>query len=126
VKRARTSLRTVSVRARPALNRIIDRSHRKLDAESKLLNTLSYQSTLARGYAILRTETGSVIRSSDQAAGEEKVRVTLADGDLLMTPGELTESALPKPKPGAKPKPKKKAANSKKPATSSDDQGRLF
>jgi exodeoxyribonuclease VII large subunit len=45
------------------------------------LRTLSHQSTLARGYAIVRTETG-ILRTSASVAPGERIDVELAEGGL--------------------------------------------
>lgn len=124
-RRARQALRDTALRARPALNRLLDRRKQALSASSKLLQTLSYQATLNRGYAIIRDPEGSLVRTSKQAARKKVLRVSFADGDVQVS---STGKAAPAPKATPKRAPKKKAARKPKPAAASktDDQGSLF
>ena len=115
-RRAREDLKRTAVRARPALDRVMERKTSALQAEAKLLETLSYQATLKRGYAIVRTDEGHLLRGVGGVGAGTSLTVTLGDGDLAVT---TTGSAPPKPK-------KKKPAKPK-PATKSDDsQGQLL
>jgi exodeoxyribonuclease VII large subunit len=87
--------------------RLIDRRRTALTAEAKLLETLSYQATLKRGYAIVRGTDGRLIRSAGLASGTDEFKVSFADGDVAARPLD----APPKPK-----------APPRKPG----DQGNLF
>jgi exodeoxyribonuclease VII large subunit len=107
IRQGRQRLRDASVRARPALMRLIDRRRTALTAEAKLLETLSYQATLKRGYAIVRGTDGRLIRSAGLASGADEFKVSFADGDVAARPLD----APPKPK-----------APPRKPG----DQGNLF
>jgi exodeoxyribonuclease VII large subunit len=107
IRQGRQRLRDAAVRARPALIRLIDKRRAALTAEAKLLETLSYQATLSRGYAIVRGADGHVIRSAAVASGTDQFKVSFADGDVTAAPV------------GGTPKPK---APPKKPG----EQGRLF
>ncbi len=112
LRRRRQRLRDVSVRARPALMRIVERRADALGAQGKLLKTLSYQATLARGYTIVRGSDGKLMRSSKIAAQQDTLEIGFADGDVMVSP------TVPAP-------PKKQTV--KKPARGpSSDQGNLF
>ncbi len=104
IRGQRQRLRDSAVRARPALMRLIEQKKAALNAEGKLLETLSYQATLKRGYAILRDTEGRLIRSAPVAAGIDELRITLADGDLTACPagsgGGVTKPRSPPRKPG--------------------------
>lgn len=114
VRRARKTLGDTSRRARPALNRILTSKRQAFASEEKLLETLSYQATLRRGYAIVRDPTGKVLRTVKQVSGESSVDLTLADGDVRLSP----TNQPPKPaKQKPQPVPAKKAGS---------DQGNLF
>lgn len=115
-RRQREKLISVTVRARPALQRITDKKKRALASEAKLLETLSYQATLKRGYAIVKTEHGNLLRSATEVSKAGRVNVTLSDGDIAMVPT------------GAPPvkAPKAKAAKSSSAASKKTDQGSLF
>lgn len=49
------------------------------------LRALSPQATLERGYAIARLDSGAVLRAAADAAPGERLRLTLADGELPTT-----------------------------------------
>jgi exodeoxyribonuclease VII large subunit len=94
IRQGRQRLRDAAVRARPALMRLIDRRRTALTAEAKLLETLCYQATLKRGYAIVRGTDGRLIRSAGLASGTDEFKVSFADGDVAARPLD----APPKPK----------------------------
>jgi exodeoxyribonuclease VII large subunit len=108
IRQGRQRLRDAAVRARPALMRLIEKRRTALTAEAKLLETLSYQATLKRGYAIVRGTDGRLIRSAGLASGTDEFKVSFADGDVAARPLDA-----PPPKPKAPPR---------KPG----DQGSLF
>lgn len=86
IRAQRQRLRDSAVRARPALMRLIEQKKAALGAEGKLLEMLSYQATLRRGYALVRDEAGQLVRSSGQARTLPAIRVTFADGDVTAAP----------------------------------------
>lgn len=96
IRTSRQRLRDVSVRARPALMRLIEKRAAALNTEAKMLETLSYQATLKRGYALVRGTDGRLIRSADIAAVTDEFKVSFADGDVAAAP---LGSAPSKPKP---------------------------
>jgi len=114
LKRRKDSLREIAVRARPALNRLHIRLAERLTSLGKLLETLSYQSTLERGFAVVRAPDGSIIRKAETAQGEGALRVVFADGEVSAT---IDSSAK------APPTTKLKEPKS---TTSKTDQGSLF
>jgi len=113
-KRARAALIDTAQRARPALTRLLDQRQNELASQAKLLETLSYQATLGRGYAIVRDAKGKVLRSVKAVSAAGTVDLALADGSI-----ELSPSGTAKPNSPAKPK-------SKKSNPSGSDQGSLF
>ncbi|HBQ48619.1 MAG TPA: exodeoxyribonuclease VII large subunit, partial [Hyphomonas atlantica] len=117
IRASKQRLRDTAVRARPALNRLIEARRNTLAAQGKLLETLSYQSTLKRGYAIVRDTDGNLVRSATAAASTPSFKVSFGDGDVMARP----DGAAPPSPPPAPPVPK--AAKPAKPKT---DQGSLF
>ncbi|MEM7494116.1 MAG: exodeoxyribonuclease VII large subunit [Pseudomonadota bacterium] len=111
-KRARQALRQSAIRARPAVKRLLDGKHSQLASEAKLLETLSYQATLGRGYAIVRDETGKLLRSKKSIASGAALNLTLSDGDLdvIAQDGTRTPKKAKTSKPAAKPKSDSKQA----------------
>lgn len=83
--------------------------HRQnLDGMARLLDTLSYKSTLERGYAVVRSGT-SVVTSKSEAAKAGKLEIQFADGTYDVSAGPAPVRAKPS-----------------KAKTKTDDQGSLF
>lgn len=112
IRGQRQRLRDTAVRARPALMRLIEQRKAALNAEGKLLETLSYQATLKRGYVIIRDNSGQLVRTSGQARTLPAIRVTFADGDVTAAP---FEGETPPPAAKSRPAGRKKG-----------EQGNLF
>lgn len=89
----------------------------RLDGLQKLLKSLSYKDVLARGYAVVRDDSGQPVRSSNDVGSGAALSIELADGTIDAV--AMSEGAAPKPK---KAKPKKSEASKNPPA----DQGSLF
>ncbi|MEM9054444.1 MAG: exodeoxyribonuclease VII large subunit [Pseudomonadota bacterium] len=118
-RRARAHLVDVARRARPAVTRILQRKRTQFSSEEKLLETLSYQATLKRGYAIARTREGKLLRTAKNIARQTHIDLTLADGQITVTPQDkVTRTSSPKsPKNSAR-----TPSTKRKPP----DQGNLF
>ncbi|MEL7480563.1 MAG: exodeoxyribonuclease VII large subunit [Pseudomonadota bacterium] len=101
LKRRRQRLRDISIRARPALFRILERSSDRLASQGKLLNTLSHQSVLARGFALVRDGDNRLVRSADEAKSAATLRLTFADGDAEIgaTPSDRGQATSTATKP---------------------------
>jgi exodeoxyribonuclease VII large subunit len=95
IRQGRQRLRDIAVRARPALMRLIEKRTAALNTEAKMLETLSYQATLKRGYTIVRDTEGRLIRSADIASSTDQFKVSFADGDVAAQP---LGAEPPKPK----------------------------
>lgn len=105
---ARRRLLDTAKRARPALERLTDTRKQRLSAAANMLEALSYQATLARGFAVVRDEEGAILRSSKTVPPGEHLSITLSDGtvDAAVTAGEgkLAKSpGSPSQKPKASP-----------------------
>ncbi|MBJ3784874.1 exodeoxyribonuclease VII large subunit [Devosia sediminis] len=57
----------------------------QLEQLRKLLETLSYRSILARGYALVQDEAGAVVTSQADARPGDALKLTFADGDVGVT-----------------------------------------
>jgi exodeoxyribonuclease VII large subunit len=75
----RERLRSIRKRLDRAPLLLVERKRAALDSLAGRLRTLSHQSTLARGYAIVRTDT-SIVRSAASVAPGKRVDVELAEG----------------------------------------------
>lgn len=118
-RRARTALVDTASRARPALDRIFQTKRQRFESQDKLLETLSYQATLKRGYAIVKDASGQVLRHAGDIASNPQVEITVADGAVTLIPkgGSKAPAPTKSKTPSAKPPPN--------PADGSD-QGSLF
>jgi exodeoxyribonuclease VII large subunit len=98
-----------------ALSNDLTKRHDKLTAIDRLRQSLGYQSTLARGYAVVRDSEGRVITTTQSARTAGALELEFADGRFTAS-GSTSDT--PKPRVLAKPKSK----SSKEPP----DQGSLF
>jgi len=123
VNQGRERLNQVEARQRRAFEGVVVRQRQQVDRLGQLMSTLSYQSVLARGFAMVRDETGAMVRSSQEVGVGKMLDVEFVDGRVLtqvQSGGAGDKEALP-----AKPvKPKGSKKSVKK--GSNDDQGSLF
>ncbi|CTQ52566.1 Exodeoxyribonuclease 7 large subunit [Roseibium album] len=89
----------------------------RLDGLQKLLKSLSYKDVLARGYAVVRDDSGQPVRAAASVASGTALSIELADGSIDAV--AMSDSAAPKPK-----KPKSRKTGTAK--TTPVDQGNLF
>ena len=69
-------------RARRAFRASLERRERALEGQAKLLSSLSYQSVLKRGYAIVRDEAGAMVRQVRDVRPAQRLEIELADGRI--------------------------------------------
>ena len=112
-RRRKQRLRDVAVRARPALTRLRQRKADQLMSASKLLDALSHQSVLKRGFALVRGVDGQLIRSSSRAVSEAHMTLTFEDGDTTVAPID-------------RPPPKREQSPNTATRKKKQDQGSLF
>ena len=77
---------------------------RALDAQAQMLASLSYQSVLKRGFAVVRDQDGRAVRSIAALAVDAHVGIELADGSAgaritAVEPSETKSIEQPKPRP---------------------------
>ncbi|ASP36120.1 exodeoxyribonuclease VII large subunit [Labrenzia sp. VG12] len=95
----------------------INQESARLDGLQKLLKSLSYKDVLARGYAVVRDDSGHPVRSAAKVASGSALSIELADGTVDAV--AMSDSAGPKP---VKAKAKKQSTGKTPPV----DQGSLF
>lgn len=112
-------LKTLSERMDRAYGNRLAQDKARLDGLDKLLNSLSYKEVLSRGYAVVRGESGTPVRSATDVPAGEKLVIELSDG--LIDAMAVSANSAGKTE---KKNPKKSAAKPKnnKPET----QGNLF
>ncbi|MFP5335129.1 MAG: exodeoxyribonuclease VII large subunit [Actinomycetes bacterium] len=69
-------------RARRALGARLDRARDEAEHLASAVRTLSPASTLQRGYAVVQRADGVVVRSPDDVAAGDRLRVRLAEGEI--------------------------------------------
>jgi len=70
---------------------VTDRESGRFAALAASLDALSPLRVLGRGYALAQTEDGTVLRSAAQTAAGERIRVRLAQGQLVCDVAETKE-----------------------------------
>lgn len=119
----RTSqLENVSGRINPAYVRKLDDLGSRLAASGRMLESLSYERVLERGYALVEDASGKPVPRAASLAGGDQVTVRFADGGTAM---EVLDGAGPQPKKKAKPA-SKPATQKKKPTPGDERQGTLL
>ncbi|MFO1171053.1 MAG: exodeoxyribonuclease VII large subunit [Hyphomicrobiaceae bacterium] len=93
---------------------------RALDAEAKMLVSLSHRSVLARGFALVRDESGQMIRQASAIGDGQRLELELADGRRHVR-AEGSGTASPPP-PSAPPKPPRGPSGNR----GGGGQGQLF
>ena len=119
-RRKRQHLSALSGRAGTALTRQTDAGRARLSTAGKLLDSLSHQSVLARGFALVRDGAGRVVKEASAASSQQRLTLTFVDGDVSVTPVDATAPAGTPP--AGKPAPRSAARPSDPPGK----QGNLF
>ena len=81
----------VQHRLAAAMRTVTDRENGRFAALAAALDALSPLRVLGRGYALAQTEDGTVLRSAAQTAAGERIRVRLAQGQLVCDVAEAKE-----------------------------------
>jgi exodeoxyribonuclease VII large subunit len=113
---ARKDLSALDRRAGRALSNRIQARRRHLDAEAKMLRTLSYQSVLARGYALVRDKEGHMVRLAAAVQPGDLLSIEFGDGRIAAQAGDAAGTA-------AKPQRARSGGKDKSPEEPGGDQG---
>ena len=82
------------LRVEAVANRL-DQKRTALEAQAKLLASYSYQSVLARGFAIVRDEHGTMVRRSRDLRAGNPLEIQFADGKTAVEVKSGTETSQP-------------------------------
>ena len=88
-------------RLRSAFIRIIDERQARLDRLDQLRRTLGYEQVLARGFALVRDETGALLRQAADVATGQRLDIQFADGRIAAqaeSGGAAPQTAAARPK----------------------------
>ena len=95
-----------------AIQTRLERARQRLDAQTKLLGTLGYHNVLARGFALVRDASGTMVRSAGAVHAGEGLDVQFADGHISAEvvsgaggQGRTAAESAAKPKKARKVKP---------------------
>ncbi len=129
IQHGNDQLTLLSQRSSRALRIQFDRKQNQFTSASKLLSTLSYRNVLSRGYAVVRQQSGDMVRRIGDVAPGSTLAIEFADG--FVTARAEVASALPpednknentgKPSPTRRPAPRSAARRKNK-----TEQGSLF
>lgn len=94
LQQRKNSLQLLQERFFAAQNQIINRHHQKFLTYAAKLDALSPLKVLTRGYAMVQTEQGSVVRSVQQLNENQSIHITLHDGTVDATVTQVKENVL--------------------------------
>jgi exodeoxyribonuclease VII large subunit len=80
---------------------LFERSQARLDNQAKLLGTLGYHNVLARGFALVRSADGAMLRRAAEVKPGSALDIEFADGHV----GAHADASERKPEPAAKTSP---------------------
>ncbi|MEQ1612496.1 MAG: exodeoxyribonuclease VII large subunit [Hyphomicrobiaceae bacterium] len=127
IARAAERLATLDRRAGQALLNRVAGWRRVVDGQGNMLASLSYQSVLRRGFALVRDEAGHAVRSAGQVAAGGLVEMEFADGRLSAQVLGKTSGGDKRPTPSPKSvAPAVKPARRSSGGSNSGPQGTLF
>jgi len=118
IRHSQERVAALNVRAARSIKVFLEKAGSKFFAEAKLLNSLSYQEVLRRGFALVRGGDGTMMRSVEAASSQQNLEIEFHDGRLSASVNGQTAPDKPKARPG---KPPKRTVKS-----TGGDQGNLF
>jgi exodeoxyribonuclease VII large subunit len=75
------------LRLKTAMSGALQRNQTRLQAKANLLEALSYKATLGRGFAVVRTDKGVLVRDKAGVKPGAALTITLHDGDIKVREG---------------------------------------
>ncbi len=120
--RSRERLGVLEARAHQAVKNRASHRRRQLDGQAKLLTSLSYQSVLRRGYAVVRKAGGSMARLAAEVGTGDRLEIEFTDGRVHV---EAIKGETPFKDPNAagdgKPQPSRPGPSPKQPRDPGQD-----
>ena len=106
----RSAIRSLALRLRQVITGRLEQRRNTLEGRAQMLASLSYQSVLKRGFAVVRDDAGRTIRSAARITPAMALEIELADGRVTATAdgtgsGDVSQSQQPagEAKPAARP-----------------------
>ncbi|WP_434595782.1 exodeoxyribonuclease VII large subunit [Streptomyces sp. A5-4] len=84
VEEREDEIEALLARSRRTLGHLLDRADSELSHTRARVVALSPAATLERGYAVLQTADGAVVRSADDVAPEQELRARVAEGEFMV------------------------------------------
>ncbi|MBI3437707.1 MAG: exodeoxyribonuclease VII large subunit, partial [Proteobacteria bacterium] len=81
IARRRDQLARTTARLRPAIARSLEGHRKHLDANARMLESLSHKSVLARGFVMVHRDDGVLVRAAKDLNAGDAVQLTFGDGD---------------------------------------------
>lgn len=100
IERKSRDLTALSRRLSDAGTRQVQRWRERIDGLERLRETVGYEATLRRGYAVVRGD-GDVVTTKDSAQKASALEIEFADGRLAVVSGGGSAPKRAKPKPDA-------------------------
>lgn len=88
IARDRKSLDVSFVRLKTAITRTLQQRQSSLGTKGALLEALSYKATLERGFAVVRTDKGVLVREAGEIKSDARLTITFHDGDIKVRAGD--------------------------------------
>lgn len=119
----RGEIARLSARLSPAMLRRLARAQDALQQQARVLQSVSYERVLTRGFALVTRADGALVRSAASVADGDTVQLRFADGEVAATAGVGTPVPRPPTPPAhdASPRPRIRRRT-----RNEDDQGDLF
>ena len=119
----RAEVERLAARLQPALGRRMKRLHDALREQTRVLDSVSYERVLARGFALVTGADGSLVRSAASVADGDALKLRFADGEVGVTAGGGSGGPKSAPPTPATPEVQRPRIRRR---TTGGDQGSLF
>lgn len=103
ISQGRRHLDAVTARTDPAFIRIVESRRARLDGLAKLLNSVSYQQVLARGFALVKDGSGNLVRAASDVSPGDALTIDVAQGSIAATVAGAPPIPRRKPRPDEEP-----------------------
>jgi exodeoxyribonuclease VII large subunit len=120
----RSEIDRLASRLSPAMGRRMKRLADSLREQTRVLESVSYERVLTRGFSLVTRPDGALVRSADMVATGDALRLRFADGEVGATAGDVPPGATSLTWPKASPEQPRPRIRRR--ARGESDQGDLF
>lgn len=79
-----------------AMRHAVARKRQSLEAQSRLLSSVSHENVLARGFVIVQKMTGELVRRASEVESAERLKLQFADDERRVTADAIDPTAKPR------------------------------